>query len=252
MPEKTIPILPCPSIPELVEFYEHLGFTVDLLQTRPNPYAALSYGDGIALQFFGHKAVEPAGSWSTCYITTDRVDALYAAFRAGLKAAYGRVPTRGIPRIGQLKDTSYGVRQFLVTDPGGNCLRIGQPTGAPQEHTPAPQEPFARALHQAWLLGISKEDPAQGARVLDRALSHVSPASPSEYYRALVLRADLATQLDDPVTVRARLSEAAALPLTDQERAALTDERTRATDLAAEGEAESRDDLDAEAEAEAG
>ncbi|MET8831264.1 VOC family protein [Streptomyces sp. NPDC004610] len=236
MPEKTIPILPCPSIPELVEFYEHLGFTVELLQTRPNPYAALSYGDGIALQFYGHKSVVPAESWSSCYITTDRVDELYGTFRAALKQAYGRVPTRGIPRIGQLKDTSYGVRQFLMTDPGGNCLRIGQPTGAPLEHAPAPREPFARTLHHAWLLGVSKGDPAQGARVLDHALVQETPESAGEQYRALVLRADLALQLGDPATARARLAEAAAVQLTEPERAALADERSRAADLAAEVE----------------
>ncbi|MFE4668975.1 bleomycin resistance protein [Streptomyces sp. NPDC056716] len=234
MAEKTIPILPCPSVPELVEFYEHLGFTVDLVQTRPSPYAALSYGEGIALQFYGHKSVVPAESWSTCYITTDRVDELYVAFRAGLKAAYGRVPTRGIPRIGQLKDTSYGVRQFLMTDPGGNCLRIGQTTGAPLQHAPAPPEPFARALHHAWLIGVSKGDPAQGARLLDHALAKETPDSAGEHYRALVLRAALAAQLDDPTTARARLSEAAALHLTETEREAVADERARAADITTE------------------
>ena len=40
------------------------------------------------------------------------------------------MPTRGIPRIGALRDMSYGVRQFLLTDPGGNIIRIGQPLAA--------------------------------------------------------------------------------------------------------------------------
>ncbi|MFE7424023.1 bleomycin resistance protein [Streptomyces sp. NPDC057545] len=234
MVEKTVPILPCPAIRELVEFYEHLGFTVTHLQTRPNPYAALAYGDGIELQFFGHKAVVPAESWSTCYIVTDRVDELYENFRAWLKAALGRVPTRGIPRIGQLKDTSYGLRQFLMTDPGGNCIRIGQPIGESFEHSPAPEEPFARALHNAWLIGVSKENPGQGARILDHALTKETPARPAEHYRALILRADLAVQLDDPATARARLTEAAELPLHESDREALADDIRRASDLTAE------------------
>ncbi|MES4904818.1 MULTISPECIES: VOC family protein [unclassified Streptomyces] len=234
MVEKVIPILPCPSIPELVEFYKCLGFTVDHLQTRPNPYAALSYGDDIELQFFGNKSVVPAESWSTCYIVTDRVDELYETFRARLKASLGRVPTRGLPRIGQLKDTSYGMRQFLMTDPGGNCVRIGRPTGASLEHAPAPQEPFARAVHNAWLIGLSKGDPAQAARILDHALAKETPATPAEHYRALTLRADLAAQLDDPTTARTRLAEAAALTLTEAERTALADELSRAADLAAD------------------
>lgn len=234
MVDKVIPILPCPSIPELVEFYERLGFAVDHLQTRPNPYAALSYGDDIELQFFGHKPVVPAESWSTCYITTDRVDELYETFRARLKASLGRIPTRGIPRIGQLKDTSYGMRQFLMTDPGGNCVRIGQPTGASAEHAPAPKEPFARAVHNAWLIGISKGDPAQAVRILDHALAKETPSGPAEHYRALILRADLAAQLDDPVTARAHLAAGAALPLTETERTELADEFSRAADLAAD------------------
>ena len=45
----------------------------------------------------------------------------------GLRAALGRVPSRGVPRIGALRDMSYGVRQFIVVDPGGNYIRIGQP-----------------------------------------------------------------------------------------------------------------------------
>lgn len=45
MGEKTIPVLPCPSIPDVVGLYQALGFEVTHLQTRPNPYASLRYGD---------------------------------------------------------------------------------------------------------------------------------------------------------------------------------------------------------------
>lgn len=231
MAEKILPILPCPSIEELVAFYEALGFEVGYLQTRPYPFASLTYGEDIVLQFFVHKSVVPAESMSSCYITTDRVDALYAAFRTGLKQAYGRIPTRGIPRIGQLKETSYGMRQFLLTDPGGNCLRIGQPNGESFEIAPAPKEPFARALHHGWLLGVSKGDAAQGAKILDHALSKETPAGPAEHYRALVLRSDLALQLDDPATARRLLAEAAGLELSSAEREGLADELSRAVDL---------------------
>ena len=82
---------------------------------------------GIELQFFVLKALEPADSYSTCYVLVSDVDTLYQAFTDGLRAALGRVPSRGIPRINPLKDMSYGVRQFIVVDPGGNYIRIGQP-----------------------------------------------------------------------------------------------------------------------------
>jgi hypothetical protein len=127
MAEKTIPILPCRTLQPVLDFYTALGFEVTYRQKSPNPYAVVERG-GIELQFFGVKDYEPAASLSTCYVLTDDVDGLHAAFRTGLKQAYGRIPTRGLPRIGPLRDMSYGVRQFLLSDPGGNCVRVGQPT----------------------------------------------------------------------------------------------------------------------------
>jgi hypothetical protein len=69
-------------------------------------------------------------------VTTD-VEALYVAFRSGLRAALGKVPTRGLPRIGPLKDMSYGVRQFLLTDPGGNTVRVDLRRADEPAETPA-------------------------------------------------------------------------------------------------------------------
>lgn len=44
---------------------------------------------------------------------------------------------------------------------------------------------MTRALHNAWMLGVSKGEPAQGAKILDRALQRESPASAAERVRAL-------------------------------------------------------------------
>lgn len=124
--ERMIPILPCRSIDDQIGFYESLGFEVTYRQAAPNVYASVQRG-GIELHFFVMKGYEPASSYSSCYVMVNDIDALYAAFRDGLKRSLGRIPTRGIPRIGALRDMSYGVRQFLMTDPGGNIIRIGQP-----------------------------------------------------------------------------------------------------------------------------
>ena len=141
MTERTIPILPCRSIDDVLAFYEALGFAVTYRQERPNTYAVVARG-GIELQFFVLKALDPAASYSTCYVLVSDVDSLYAAFTAGLRAATGRVPTRGIPRIGPLRDMAYGVRQFIVVDPGGNYIRIGQPIEA-RAGTRPPRPPGA-------------------------------------------------------------------------------------------------------------
>ncbi|WP_432563553.1 bleomycin resistance protein [Kineococcus sp. SYSU DK003] len=231
MAEKTIPLLPCRTIQPVIDFYSALGFEVTFLQKSPNPCAVVERGD-IELQFFGMKRYEPSQSYSTCYVVTDDVDGLYEAFRAGLRAAYGKVPNRGLPRIGPLRDMSYGVRQFLMTDPGGNCVRVGQPTGEDPHHRPAPTETFARALHNATLFADSKDDPAGAARIIDRVLGPGDErATPVQLLRLLVLRGDVAGRLGDQTAAAAALERAAAVQLTDGERASVRDDLTRLQDL---------------------
>ncbi|ACQ79868.1 conserved hypothetical protein [Beutenbergia cavernae DSM 12333] len=232
MAEKTIPLLPCQTIPPVIDFYEALGFEVTFLQTSPNPFAVVERGD-IVLQFFGMKRYEPSESYSTCYVVTDDVDGLYEAFRAGLKAAYGKVQSRGIPRVGPLKDMSYGVRQFLMTDPGGNCIRVGQPISEDLHHRPAPQETFARALHHAALFADSKEDLAGAAKIIDRVLAlEDERPTPVQLVRLLVVRGDVAGRLGDEETAVSALERAAAVQLTDEEREVLRDDLARLNDLA--------------------
>ncbi|MGV9264574.1 bleomycin resistance protein [Kitasatospora sp. NPDC003701] len=233
MGETTIPILPCRTLQPVLDFYTALGFDVTFHQKAPNPYAVVERG-GIRLHFFGMKQYDPAASYSTCIVGTDDVDALHAAFRAGLKAAYGRVPTSGLPRIGAVKDTSHGVRQFLLTDPGGNCLRVGQPISEDLHHRPAPEGTFARALHLAALLADSKDDPAAAARAIDHALRREGEQpTPTELLRLLGLRAEVAARLGDEEAVSAALARAEAVGLTDEERAAVRAELDRLADLRA-------------------
>ncbi|SDK43227.1 bleomycin resistance protein [Streptomyces indicus] len=230
---RTIPILPCRTLQPVLDFYSALGFEITFQQKSPNPFAVVAYGD-IELQFFGLKAHDPQASYSTCYVLTDEVDELYEAFRAGLKAAYGRIPTRGLPRIGTLKDMSYGVRQFLMTDPGGNCIRIGKKISEDQRHRPAPQETFARALHNASLFADSKEDPAGAAKIIDRVLGMADEQpTPVQLLRLLVLRVDVALRLGDEERARAARTEAesVAAQLGGVERESVRDELARLADL---------------------
>ncbi|NAZ76294.1 VOC family protein [Kineococcus sp. T13] len=231
MAERTIPLLPCRSIQPVLDFYTALGFEVTFVQKSPNPFAVVERG-GIQLQFFGMKEYEPSQSYSTCYVVTDDVDGLHEAFRAGLKAAYGKVPGRGLPRIGPLRDMSYGVRQFLMSDPGGNCVRIGQPTSEDQHHRPAPEETFARALHHATLFADSKEDLVGAAKIVDRVLGLPDEhPTPVQLVRLLVLRGDVAGRLGDEEAAVSALERAAAVPLTEGERASVRDDLARLADL---------------------
>jgi catechol 2,3-dioxygenase-like lactoylglutathione lyase family enzyme len=229
-PERMIPLLPCRSIDDQLAFYEALGFSVTYRQKAPNVYAAVQRG-GIELHFFVMKGYDPAGSYSTCYVLVTEIDALYAAFRAGLKRTLGRIPTRGIPRIGVLKDMSYGVRQFLMTDPGGNIIRIGQPIEAPAARTDGPATRLEKALAAAVLLADSKGDPETAGRVLDGALAVTADAPPATLVRARTLRADAAHAMGDDALAAALLDHVAHATLADDERAGLADELARANDL---------------------
>ncbi|MFD6436945.1 bleomycin resistance protein [Streptomyces venezuelae] len=231
MPEKMIPLLPCRTVQPVVDFYTALGFETTFFQKSPYPYAVVERGR-IELQFFAMKEYDPQQSYSGCYVVTDDVETLYAAFRAGLKAAYGRIPTRGLPRIGPLKDMSYGMRQFLMTDPGGNSIRVGQQISEDQSMRPVPKGTFARALHMADLFVDSKEDLPGAAKIIDRALGLTGERpTPEQELRLLVLRADLARRLGDDALAERFLERAADVRLTDAERESARDALARLAEL---------------------
>ncbi|TJZ54283.1 VOC family protein [Streptomyces piniterrae] len=231
MTEKTIPILPCHEIQPVVDFYTALGFETTFRQKSPYPYAVVERGP-VQLQFSGIKGYDPAGSYSACYIVTDHVDGLYATFREGLKAAYGKIPTRGLPRIGPLKNMSYGMRQFLMTDPGGNSIRVGQQISEDQSLRPVPKETFARAVHMADLFVDSKQDLPGAAKIIDHALrlegEHPTPA---QHLRLLVLRGDIAQRLGDDALAARLLTQAAELQLSEEERASASEALARLAEL---------------------
>jgi catechol 2,3-dioxygenase-like lactoylglutathione lyase family enzyme len=230
MAERTIPILPCRSIDATLAFYGALGFEVTYRQERPNTYAAIVRG-GIELQFFVLKALEPDANWSSCYVIVDDVDALYAAMTEGLRAATGKVTTRGYPRIGALRDMSYGVRQFVVVDPAGNHIRIGQPIDVRPAATPETVSRLERTMTAAVTLADSKGDAAAAAAALDSAFRAEAPVEGALAYRALVLRADLAHRLDRLDEARTWLDRAAGVEVPQADLAATADERRRALEL---------------------
>jgi len=228
--DRMIPILPCASIDDQLAFYESLGFEVTYRQKAPNVFAAVQRG-AIELQFFVLKGYRPADSYSTCYVLVSDVETLYADFRAGLKTALGRIPTRGIPRLGPPRDMSYGVRQLLMTDPGGNIIRIGQPL-ADADSPAARQVPrLERALEAASLLLYSNDDPRTAARVIDSAVADTPDASDRLIVQARIMRADAAHSLGDDSLATTLLDEAARVTLEAEDQARIAGDLARADEL---------------------
>jgi len=207
--------------------------TIPLLSCRTELIQSVERG-AVEIQLYGMKDYDPAASHSSCYVLTDDVDGLHIAFRSGLKAAYGRIPARGLPRIGPLKDMSYGVRQFLTTDPTGNTLRVGRMISGDSAEEPAsaPKETFARALHMADLFADSKQDYPGAARIIDRVLNlEGEQPTPVQRVQLLVLRGDIAQRVGDEEAARAWLEEAGSVRLGADERETAHDALARLSDL---------------------
>jgi hypothetical protein len=217
--EFAIPLLPCNSINNTLEFYQALGFRVTYQQKAPNTYAALKLRD-IEVHFFVMKDLKPENNYSTCYIVLYDIDTLYQSFAAGMKNLFGKIPVKGIPRINPLKDMpSYGVRQFIVVDPAGNYIRIGQPIPKTDslifKENNLKKETAGSSLEKAYELGSrladAKGDFPAAAKALDKAIAHADNGEPVHLFRVLILRADVAFRMEDHALTNKLLEKAKAL-----------------------------------------
>jgi hypothetical protein len=221
--EKVIPILPCTSIKETLEFYRALGFEVTYEQSQPNTYACVKYKD-IRLDFFVKKNWNPA----FCYIRVTDVDALHKAFVSGVKNIYGKMLSKGTPRITSVNNLSSD-RRFNVIDPGGNWLYIGQPLKV--EAKEKKNTGLAKAVENARTFAYSKQDVAGAAKILELALTKNEAEPDAIKFCAYVVRADVAAMLDDTGTLEQYIFLARNIHLTKTDRLELAEEIERLIEL---------------------
>lgn len=222
--ETTIPMLPCVSLDETMDFYRALGFEVAYQQTRPNPYAVVRRG-GVELHFFGLKHLKLEEAYSSCLVMVPEVEQLHAAFAGALRKAYGKLPVAGVPRLARMKK---GQSRFHVVDPAGNWLRFIKRDAPEGGHEAEAEEDtrskLAQALYTVTRLRDFKGDDAAAARVLDAALRREEAAPAIDRARALAARAELAVALGDEPGAERSLAELAGISLSDEDRAAYADE----------------------------
>jgi catechol 2,3-dioxygenase-like lactoylglutathione lyase family enzyme len=234
--EITIPILPCRSIDETLEFYVAMGFEITYKQSRPNTYGCVKL-ENIELHFFTMKGYEPKNSYSTCFVLVPDLAGLHQEFSSGLRSHYGRLPVAGIPRISKLNNANADKQlRFNVIDPGGNWVRFAQKGEPPAQNDDTRAETegqtkLSRAVRAADWLVEAEGNFESAAKMLDRALEQDESGPTVHRVQALVLRAALAVSLDDKPRARKLLLELHEIPLTDDERAALAAEFQRADDL---------------------
>lgn len=119
------PTLPVIDMAEAVAFYERAGFAVRIYTDDagdPGEGFAFVESDGQSVFDLDRAArMDPAANRAGCYLITDDTDAWHARMRdAGL-------------RVSDLADQPWGMREFTLTDPSGNRVRIGR--GLDEQHT---------------------------------------------------------------------------------------------------------------------
>ena len=113
-------MLPVVDVSDAVEFYERAGFAVRVWSDgdgTPGGYAFVEH-DGQSVFDLGLAPIDPDRNGAGCYLVVANPDEWH-----------GRMANAGMP-VGPIEDQDYGMRDFTLTGPSGNRIRIGHTTEA--------------------------------------------------------------------------------------------------------------------------
>ncbi len=189
--ERTYPVLPCPDLDEALGFYRALGFTVTYRQLRPNPCGVVELEE-IGIHLAAIDGFDPAGSYGSAIITVPDPGQLWESFRDGLRDQFGKVPTKGVPRLLRPRRKAGTATGFTIVDPGGNWLRFYY-SGATEDESP--RTGLGRVIDVAARQGDARGDEARAIAVLDTGLLRHPDAPPQELFEALLYRAELRARI---------------------------------------------------------
>jgi hypothetical protein len=230
--ERTYPCLPYPDLDQAIAFYKVLGFTRTYRQLKPNPYAVVAREE-IRIHLFGMKNFNPADSYGSVIVVVPDPDALYEAFAAGLRTAYKKLPTAGIPRILRPRKKFGTVRGFSVVDVGGNWLRISKL--GDREDAEEKSTGLAGVIEVAARLGDAHGDETKALKALENGFQRFPDAPLLDQARALLYRAELAVRVHDQALAQSSLAAVHAFALNDDEQATIADEVAQTTELVLSG-----------------
>ncbi len=111
VPDST-PILPVRDIGEAGEFYESAGFDVRVYEG--GGHAFVEYEDESVFDLGLPDTFEVGANRAGCYLIVRVVEPWHA-----------RLVEAGVP-VTELADQPWGMREFTLTDPSGNRVRIGR------------------------------------------------------------------------------------------------------------------------------
>jgi hypothetical protein len=101
-----------------IAFYRRLGFDCEIVSPS-NDYAIGDRGT-LELHFFLYKDLKPHESSFGSYFRVNDVESLYKEY------LMLDLPSVGIPRITNLENKPWGMREFAIIDLDGSLIRIGQ------------------------------------------------------------------------------------------------------------------------------
>jgi catechol 2,3-dioxygenase-like lactoylglutathione lyase family enzyme len=110
-PDST-PILPVRDIDEATAFYESAGFDVRLYEG--GGFAFVERDDESVFDLDLAERLDPDQNHAGCYLIVRDVDAWHS-----------ELSSAGLP-VTTLSDQPWGMREFTLTDPSGNHVRIGR------------------------------------------------------------------------------------------------------------------------------
>ncbi|SNY79276.1 hypothetical protein SAMN04244553_1553 [Nocardia amikacinitolerans] len=231
MDDFPVPLLWTSSPTTTLDFYRAIGYTVTHEQTRPYVYLALE-SHGCPMHFNSPpKGFEIPAERVGCLVMVDDVAARHREFTTALRAAFGKVPAKGRPRITRFRP---GQSRFTLVDPDGNTLLFIQ-RGEPRklEYGGSPElADLAKVLDNARILRDFKNDDEAAARVLEVGLGRfAATAAPVERARALAMLAEIAVAAEDPERAARYRDEVRALNLSTEDRAAVAAELGAGVDL---------------------
>lgn len=209
--ETTIPLFPCKSLDDTLEFYKALGFVITHEQRTPYLYGAVRQG-GLELHFSRLSMYGAKNAFGTCLVFVPDVSLHHHSFSDALRTKYGKIPTFGFPRITRLRK---GQTRFKLFDPSGNLIiYINQ--DEPETDYGLSDENLA--LDNAVFLRDTYANDQAAAKVLDKARTQSNAATPIAHARVLAARAELAVAMGEAELAKALKIELKQIPLSDEER----------------------------------
>jgi hypothetical protein len=221
--ETIVPLLPCYAPEETLAFWRALGFAVTWEQRKPYLYLAFRWS-GLDLHYGrGPEGVDPAQELSGgCLVMVDAVAPYHARFTEAMRAAYGKVLAKGLPRITRFRA---GASRFTIMDPSGNSIvfiRRDEPGDV--EYGGSKQlTGLAKVLDNARILREFKTDDLAAFRALNSGLRRHGGGAPA-VQRAMALAAliELSTVLDEPERIPEWGGQLREIPLGAAERDQVT------------------------------